>query len=387
MKEGGVPASNAENRLELNSDDIASSRRMFDSDTVAEKPVPTRYSATVIVRTDSGVGLRAEVAQEVVHISLAIDGDEAAGIKYSQNPTAPWAYHSSRDGALRMAQELMDSGRLAACGVSGCALQLVIPGIPFPLGSDFQGDQEQDAGIHMSIYNRPGNAKEGVAYQPPDLEGALALAGNRVQFGVEESVKILNGSEANDLKTGLCYYVSISCDQRATDKANEIQRLVGLPVDSTQRFHLSIAGIAPSWLACHPKSAYARSADQELKKQLAQDYRTLRRGDAALDFAGFNDDTNTGWTTYADTCAQWARENTTKQAEIKALPQDEEHAAKKVQLESQLRDIKSLGFCKPVGPDEKIKRIATPPLAAQERVVENRKARSVCGGPPPRVCQ
>merc|ERR1719162_1225653 len=114
----------------------------------------------MIVKTDRGVGFRADVAQEVVHMSLAVDGDEIAGIKYSDGSNTPWAYHSSRDGGLRMARDLMNSGHLAACGFEGSALQLVIPGIPFPLGADFQGDQEQDAGLHVSIYNRPGSAHE-----------------------------------------------------------------------------------------------------------------------------------------------------------------------------------------------------------------------------------
>jgi hypothetical protein len=290
----------------------------------------TRYSATVIVKTDRGVGFRADVAQEVVHMSLAVDGDEIAGIKYSDGSNTPWAYHSSRDGGLRMARDLMNSGQLAACGFEGCAQQLMIPGIPC--------DQQQDAGLHMSIYNRPWNAHQGVDYQPPDLEKALALAGTQMEFGVEGGVTILNASEANDLKTGVCYYVSISCDQRATDKANEIQSEVGLPVDVTQKFHLTLAGLGPSWIQCHPKSAFATSADQQehLESELAKGYKVMRHGDAEFDFEGFNDNLNTGWTTHAETCSK--------------------------------------GFCKPVGPKESIKCIATPSLLSQQRVLEHYKA-------------
>jgi len=266
-----------------------------------------------------------------------------------------------------MAQDLMDSGLVAACGFHGPALQPLIPGIPFPLGADFQGDQEQDAGLHMSLYNRPGDAHKEVAYTPPDLQMSLALVGLQVQFGVEQ-VTILNANETNDLKTGVCYYVSIACDQRATVQANEIQRKVGLPIDVTQKFHMTIAGLAPAWIECHPKSSSAKSGDQQLKSRLATAYKLLRRGDSDLDFAGFNDDVNTGWTKHADTCAQWARENAALREKIKALPHDD--YAEKAQLESQLREIKNLGFCKPVGPAEQVKSISTPSVVAQLRVVQ-----------------
>merc|ERR1712232_149056 len=112
----------------------------------------------------------------------------------------------------------------------------------------------------------------------------MKLAGKRVEFGVVDGVKMLNANPANDLKTGVCYYVSISCDQRAVDEAKAIQLELGLPVDETQKFHLTIAGFAPAWIQCHPRSARAKSVDVH---ELTEAYRVLRRGDG-LGFPGFN---------------------------------------------------------------------------------------------------
>jgi len=282
-------------------------------------------------------GLRAHVAEEVTHISLAVFGSEKdPKIIHSSDPRKPSAYHSSREAALEIAKKLKP--HIDNIGFAGPCLELVVPGIPF--------DQEQDAGMHLSIYNRPGAAANGVNYTPPDLEKAKSLLGREAEFAVEGDIKILNGSEANDMKVGGCYYVSLSCGQAATDAANEFKALLGLPEDPTQKFHLSVATIAPSWMPFHPKSAFALSEHgQEPLKQIAEAFKILRHGDSAVDFPGFNNNEITGWTTHAKTTAEWGRENNAIKGQIAELPQDDNFAAKKAELEAQFRDMKSLGFC------------------------------------------
>jgi hypothetical protein len=249
------------------------------------------------------------------------------------------------------------------CGFDGPAIDLVIPGIPFK--------QEDDTGVHMSIYNRPANAAE-VEYNSPDLEAALSLQGTEVSFGTEREIKILNGSEANDIKTGLCYYVSISCDTSAYKAANHIRSKIGLPKDPTQKFHLSVAGIAPSWVP-HPKSSFAQSAGPAMLSQIAEDYKTFRYGEEQVEFAGFNNDLVTGWSSHAKVIAAWQKENAEIRAQIAALTQDSYFVTKKMELEKNIKDIRSLGFCKSVGPNEEVKRIQTPALAAQACLVATKK--------------
>merc|ERR1712232_1041465 len=63
------------------------------------------------------------------------------------------------------------------------------------------------------------------------------------------------------------------------------------------------------------------------------------------------------------------RDNAALNEKIKALPNDDN--CTKAQLKSQLRDIKSLGFCTPVGPSKEVKSIVPPSAAEQTRILEH----------------
>jgi len=291
---------------------------------------------------------------------------EAAALVHSQDPRTPAVYHSSRDAALNIAKGLKPE--IDACGFAGPCMALAIPGIPF--------DQKQDAGIHLSIYNRPGNAADGVKYSPPDVDIAKSKQGREVEFELEGTIKILNGSEANDMKVGGCYYVSLSCGQTATDAANRIKQDLGLAEDPTQRFHMTIATLAPAWMPFHPKSAFVASEHgQGMLAEMAEALQIQRHGDSATGFSGFNADATTGWTTHANTCAQWAKENNAIKAQIAELAKDDACAADKAALEEQFRDIRSLGFCDPVGRNEKLTCISVPPRASQDKFLAQTQAR------------
>merc|ERR1719410_1608729 len=135
-----------------------------------------RITTRLVVKTAPGVGLRAHVGEEVIHVSLAVlSSEEAAALVSSHDPRKPSVYHSSRDAALDIAKSL--KLEIDACGFAGPCMDLVIPGIPF--------DQTQDAGIHLSIYNRPGSAADGIKYLPPAVEIAKSMQGKQVDFELE----------------------------------------------------------------------------------------------------------------------------------------------------------------------------------------------------------
>merc|ERR1712194_972103 len=191
-----------------------------------------------------------------------------------------------------------------------------------------------------------------------------------IKFGADDGIKILNGSDANDIKVGGCYYMSIGCDQRATDGVNEVREALGLPADPIQRFHFSMAVISPSWMPCHPKSAFARSDKGQASLQKMQDaFTTFRHGHSDSGFAGWNSNTVTNWTTHSNTLAEWGKSNNEVKDQIKALDSSAADFEKKKELESKLRNFKELGFCKPVGPSEAIKSVETPPIDIQEKLL------------------
>jgi len=241
-------------------------------------------------------------------------------------------------------------------GFGGPAISLRIPGIPFA--------QEQDAGLHISLYNQP--KQEGVHYTPPDTEACAALDGESFTITLDGGLKILNGGEANDLKVGGCYYVSLACGRNATEIANEVKAKVGLPYDETQEFHLSVATIAPSWCPVHPKSAAAMAAgDQE--SRWADSYRIFRHGDSA-GFSGFNDDETTGWSTYFARVVDAGKKNDKIKAKIAELARTDDYESRKSLLQKQLIDTRTFGFCSPVGKKERLCGIRQPDACAQGRV-------------------
>ena len=115
----------------------------------------------------------------------------------------------------------------------------------------------------------------------------------------EKGIKILVGSEHNDMETGICYYINLICDDNSMQLANDIKVEVGLKADITQHFHLALAGAAPAWQQVHPKSVlYSQATDEEKKfMDLENDFQVFRKGRGS--FVGFNADAVTGWSTYA----------------------------------------------------------------------------------------
>ena len=95
-------------------------------------------------------------------------------------------------------------------------MKLAIPGIPFPLGSDFTGDQRHDTGAHLTVWSQPGSAGNGSPYTPPDLTTALQIEGQEFTFTLlppEEGLKILVASESNDMN------MKISIMEYSTDQS------------------------------------------------------------------------------------------------------------------------------------------------------------------------
>ena len=255
-------------------------------------------------------------------------------------------------------------------------MKLVVPGIPFPVGDDKQGDQLEDAGVHKTLYVRPANATQGVPYTPPDLTACRALAGKPYTFGMEENIKILCGDERNDMKTGSPYYLSVFCDKAAVEQAVSLQRRVGLTPDTTQKFHISLAGIAPAWMVVHPKSKQAR---QKPITTHIEDFRIFRHGDDASGFEGFNCDSVTNWTSHFVKSAQCAEENKAIVEQIEALDLDSpDHMQELNELKEKKKqktdEMKALGFCKPVGRAAGIKRIMQPSTESQQRIMRVRRA-------------
>jgi len=182
-------------------------------------------------------------------------------------------------------------------------------------------------------------------------------------------VKILNGSEQNDIKVGGCYYVSLGCGGATTSLASKIKAEVGLPEERSQEFHLSIAAMAPSWLPCHPKSVMGLQASPEQHSEWNKGFQIFRHGDNAVGFSGFNDNSTTGWTDHAAKMSEAGKSNADIAAQIKDLPRTDDYDSEKLKLEQQIIDIpKTLGFCKTVGAKEAIAKINMPCVFSQKEV-------------------
>lgn len=308
----------------------------------------------VVVRYGRGVGSRAHVEEEVVHLSLqVVSSPNSQGIIQSQHKLEPLYFHSSRRSGLELANARL--AEIAALGFGGPAVALRIPGIPFA--------QEQDAGLHISLYNQP--KQDGAEYTPPDKVKCQSIAGNQHKLVLDGALKILNGSEQNDFLVGGCYYVSIGCGRQTTRLANDIKESVGLQPDVSQEFHLSLATIAPVWLPCHPKSGRALNASLDEKSTWQEKLRIFRHGNGAA-FSGFNDDDNTGWTTHSQKMADAGKSNAAIRAKMKIVDESDSCEAERIELQRQLIDIPAvIGFCKTVGKQESILKICMPDVDAQ----------------------
>jgi len=323
-------------------------------------PDASQVQVQLAIRYGRGSGLRNNVLHEVVHVSLQFvsDSDKDA-IIMSEDPLHPYCFHHSRLRALELAQT--KRAEIESLGFGGPAISLRIPGIPFA--------QEQDTGLHISLYNQP--RQEGASYTPPNKELCAALDGERFSIRVDGALKIMNGSESNDLKVGGCYYVSQACGSDATKMINDIKARVGLDRDETQQFHLSLATIAPSWLPCHPKSKVG-SQHQKLNLLCQQAFQVFRHGDSKAGFVGFNDDFTTGWSKYSSRTTEAGRSNAEFSKMIKELPVSQDHESEKLRLQQQIINIpKTFGFCKTVGSQESIQTITQPDSDAQLAAIQN----------------
>merc|ERR1712062_639382 len=111
---------------------------------------------------------------------------------------------------------------------------------------------------------------------------------------------------------------------------------------------------------------------KERQEQIAvweEAFQILRHGDSFLGFSGFNDDATTGWSTHAAKVKSACKMNADLTDQIKKDELDDE---KKMQLQQQIVDVKTFGFCKTVGSKESIKKINGPDVRQQEHFLRQR---------------
>ena len=322
-------------------------------------------SGRIVVKTDRGIGCRTGVDEEVVFIGVGFFGD---GLVESNDSSEPLCYDKSRETLLQWAKELRDGGHLDEFGLHGPAVKYVIPGIPFPKGPDKKGNQKHDIGGHLTLWCRPGYAANGAAYTPPDLTKARQINGQEVKFTLlppSEGIKILVGSENNDMETGICYYICLVCDDNSTKIANSVKVSVGLEADNTQQFHFTLAGAAPAWQEVHPKFLAYRNATEEHKKHmnLEEDFQVFRKG--VGNFVGFNADAVTGWSTHAARSVEIGQEN----AHIsKSLAEYNEKIAELNRKRKMLSE--ELGYPKSISNSNAKKlKSALPSITSQEQIM------------------
>jgi len=337
-----------------------------------------QLTGRIKVKTDRGIGRHKSVDEEVVFIGAAFFAD---GLMHSTDPSKPWCYDKSREGLLQLLLELRKEGQLDEFGLDGPAVKYVIPGIPYPKDDRGTGNQEEDTGGHVSFWCRPGYAANGTEYTAPDLAMAKQIDGQEVKLTLlppAEGLKILVGSENNDMETGICYYINLSFDDDSTKIAYGVRAKVGLEPDATQKFHLTLAGAAPAWQEVHPKSLAYREADEKQKKIMnpEEDFQVFRKGIPGSSFVGFDADRVTGWSRHAARAALMGRENARISKEVAALENEKpspERDVKILTLNSQKQDTKMLGYPKAITKGEAITRelkSALPGSAAQEDIMK-----------------
>jgi len=235
-----------------------------------------------------------EETLEVTHLSLQlfeIDGQAIATELKEAAPGSthsPSIYHASRDAGYEIARGLDLEKQL---GLNPETVQVMIPGMPpfyfgdktagveyFPLGKDSmskekgdsglagnQGNQKNDGGLHVSIYNRrdaAGLILTTEPYKVPAIDASRALVASRKEFAFTldaERVKLVQGQKRNDHLVGGACYIGMETDRAAVDFVHAIQMDVmpaGFKIDHSQQMHVSIAAAGPKGIP-HYKSRWA----------------------------------------------------------------------------------------------------------------------------------
>ena len=177
----------------------------------------------------------------------------------------------------------------------------------------------------------------------------------------------------------------MSFDDISTKIANDIKLSVGLQADLTQNFHLTFAGMAPSWQAVHPKSLVYRRANKRQRESMnpEEDFEVFRHGfkrwktEEGMSFVGFNADAVTSWSTHASQAAAMGQENVRISKAVEELakkPQSEERDVKMAKLKSEkkaiINKIQMLGYPKAISKgDAEMLKSVLPENAAQVDIV------------------
>jgi len=166
----------------------------------------------------------------------------------------------------------------------------MIPGMPpfyfgdktvgvdyFPLGKDSmdkekgdsglagnQGNQKNDGGLHVSIFNRrdaAGLILTSEPYKTPEIGASreLVAKGEVYEFTLDsQRVKLVQGQARNDHLVGGACYIGMETDLDAVLFVHEIQMNVmpaGFCVDKSQQLHVSVAAVGPKGIP-HYKSQW-----------------------------------------------------------------------------------------------------------------------------------
>ena len=112
-------------------------------------------NATIVVIKDSAGEVRSILAVPNISRRRRREFTTETHVK-STASNAPYLFHKSRSWGLQWVKDLEASGRLRLdYGLSGPSFMLMIPGIPALMNG-----QENDKGIHCSIYNKPAPGKD-----------------------------------------------------------------------------------------------------------------------------------------------------------------------------------------------------------------------------------
>merc|ERR1719245_1686471 len=88
-----------------------------------------KLQTRLVVKHGPGVGMRRDVQNEVVHVSLQLESASGSSVIQSQSPFEPHCFHPSRREGLRLAIDRQPE--IESLGFGGPAVCLRIPGIPF----------------------------------------------------------------------------------------------------------------------------------------------------------------------------------------------------------------------------------------------------------------
>ena len=223
---------------------------------------------------------------EVVSILAVIDEPGAEGpatLIKSTAKNAPDRYHSSRKWGLDFAQELERKGVLRKkMGVLGPSIMVGIPGIP-----KYMKGQKNDNGLHVSIYNKDKDSTIGDTH----AKQLAALDGKVIEISLKmDSIKLLTGGLDNDALVGCPFYIAVDVAEETQKMIEHERGLLKLPCAGYVG-HLSVAGLAPSWVA-HPLSG----AEDE-QKATAKDFTVFREGNGKT----FNGWHTNAWRLYFET--------------------------------------------------------------------------------------